>query len=124
MQQKNGRTPDNLGKEKMIMKRTKRQHPSPETSAAVRLLAEQALSRAAGAPHVPGNSVRLLRDARENYPAWLDAMHSARKSIHFENYIVYDDDVGRRFADVMAAKAREGVRVRVVYDWLGTLGKA
>ena len=124
MQQKNGRTPDNLGKEKMIMKRAERQQFSPETSPALRLLAEQAFSRAAGAPHVPGNSVRLLRDARENYPAWLDTMHSARKSIHFENYIVYDDEVGRRFADVMAAKAREGVRVRIVYDWLGNLGKA
>lgn len=106
------------------MKRNPYQRPFPETNPAVRLLAEQAFSRAAGAPHVAGNSVRLLKDADENYPAWLDAMQSARTSIHFENYIIYDDDIGKRFADVLAAKAEQGVRVRVVYDWLGTLGKA
>ena len=39
----------------------------------VRSLANQAFSRAAGAPLIEGNSVRLLKDARENYPAWLDA---------------------------------------------------
>lgn len=40
-------------------------------------LADQAFSRAAGAPLVGGNRVRLLRDARENYPAWLDAISAA-----------------------------------------------
>lgn len=108
----------------MVMKRHTYQRPFPETNPAVRLLAEQAFSRAAGAPHVEGNSVRILRDAGENYPAWLEAMQSARQSIHFENYIISDDEVGRRFADVMTAKAKDGVRVRVVYDWLGSLGKA
>ena len=39
----------------------------------LRILAEQAFSRAAGAPLVAGNSVRLLKDASENYPAWLAA---------------------------------------------------
>jgi cardiolipin synthase len=108
----------------MVMKRHTYQRPFPETNPAVRLLAEQAFSRAAGAPHVDGNSVRLLRDAGENYPAWINAMGSARQSIHFENYIVTDDEVGWRFADVMIDRAKAGVRVRVVYDWLGSLGKA
>lgn len=40
-------------------------------------LADQAFSRAAGAPLVGENRVRLLRDARENYPAWLDAISAA-----------------------------------------------
>ena len=44
---------------------------------AVRNLANQAFSRAGGAPLVGGNSVRLLIDAKENYPAWLDAIASA-----------------------------------------------
>lgn len=100
-------------------------HPRfPETDPAMRMMAEQAFSRAAGAPHIGGNRVRLLKDARENYPAWLEAMESARETILFENYIIYDDDVGRRFAEVLAAKARQGVRVKVAYDWMGTLGKA
>jgi cardiolipin synthase A/B len=87
-------------------------------------LAEQVFSRAAGAPLISGNDVRLLRDARENYPAWLAAIQCARRSILFENYIIEDDEVGRAFAEALAARARDGVQVRVLYDWLGCLGPA
>lgn len=87
-------------------------------------LADQAFSRAAGAPLVEGNRVRLLRDAAENYPAWLAAIAAARHYVHFENYIVHDDLVGRMFADALLAKVRDGVRVRILYDWLGGLGAA
>jgi cardiolipin synthase len=90
----------------------------------VRLLAEQALSRAAGAPLVAGNSVRILKDAAQNYPAWLEAIRGAQRTIYFENYIATDDGVGRKFAAALAERARAGVRVRVIYDWLGSLGGA
>ena len=89
----------------------------------VRDLANQAFSRAAGAPLVSGNCVRLLKDAKENYPAWLDAIKNAERYIHFESYIIHEDKAGWMFADALAAKARDGVRVRVLYDWLGGLGK-
>ncbi len=89
----------------------------------VRRLANQAFSRAAGAPLVAGNSVRLLKDAKENYPAWLDAIAAAEHYIHFESYIIHEDKAGWMFADALTAKAREGVRVRLVYDWMGGLGK-
>jgi len=91
---------------------------------AVRALADQAFSRAAGAPLVEGNRVRLLKDARENYPAWLDAIGSAKRYIHFESYIIHEDDAGEMFAGALIAKAREGVRVRLIYDWMGGFGKA
>jgi cardiolipin synthase A/B len=87
-----------------------------------RSLAERAFSRAAGAPLVAGNQVRLLRDAEENYPAWLEAIGGARRWVHFESYIFHDDETGRQFADALAAKAREGVPVRIIHDWLGNLG--
>lgn len=106
------------------MKRPYFQRPCPETDPHVRVLAEQAFSRAAGAPLISGNLVCILKDAGENYPAWLDAMRSAEKSIHFESYIIYDDDMGRQFAEVLAGKARQGVRVRLIYDWFGALGKS
>jgi len=96
----------------------------PERFSSARALANQAFSRAAGAPLITGNSIRLLKDARDNYPAWLDAIRSARRQIHFESYIIHDDDTGRAFADALIAKARDGVRVRVIYDWLGGLGTA
>ena len=43
--------------------------------------------------------------------------------IHFESYIIHDDDVGDQFGDALIAKARDGVRVRVIYDWMGGFGK-
>jgi cardiolipin synthase len=90
---------------------------------ALRSAAEHALTRAAGAPLVPGNRARLLLDARENYPEWLAAIDAARRWIHFEMYIFRDDAVGLRFADRLAARARDGVRVRILYDWVGALRK-
>jgi cardiolipin synthase A/B len=90
----------------------------------LRSAADRAFSRAAGAPLVAGNCVRLLKDAGENYPAWLDAIHAARHHIDFESYIIHEDETGYTFADALVAKAREGVRVRLIYDWLGGLGKA
>jgi cardiolipin synthase A/B len=95
-----------------------------EAVAPLRLLAEQAFARTAGAPLIPGNDIRLLRDAAENYPAWLDAIRSARKTIHFETYILHADKVGYEFAELLEAKAREGVSVRLIYDWFGARGAA
>ncbi|MDY0042630.1 MAG: phospholipase D-like domain-containing protein, partial [Desulforhabdus sp.] len=86
--------------------------------------AEQIFSRSAGAPLVAGNCIRLLTDAEENYPAWIDRLNSANTSIHLEMYIIHEDEIGRRFADILIRKAREGVRVRVLYDWLGGFFKA
>lgn len=98
-------------------------HREPSAMSEMQALADQAFSRAAGAPLIEGNSVRLLIDARENYPAWLDAISAAKSHIHFESYIIHEDDTGHMFADALIAKAREGVCLRLVYDWLGGFGK-
>src|SRR5215204_1807797 len=89
----------------------------------VRRIVEKAYARATGSPLIQGNGVRLLVDAKENYPAWPEAIGSARRTIHFESFIIHEDEVGREFAEALCAKAREGVGVRVVYDWLGAVGK-
>ena len=88
----------------------------------MRVLSGQAFSRAAGAPLVKGNHVRLLKDARENYPAWLDAIGKATQHICFESYIIHGDHTGHMFADAFISKAKQGVRVRLIYDWVGSLG--
>lgn len=93
--------------------------PDPQM---MRQLADQAFSRTAGAPLVSGNAVRVLKDAGENFPAWLEAIRCAERSIFFECYIFTDDAVGREFAAALAERARAGVAVRVIYDWLGTSG--
>jgi cardiolipin synthase len=87
-------------------------------------LSDEALSRAAGAFLIPGNRIELLKDAAENYPAWIAAIESAEKWIHFETFIIHEDEMGRKFAGLFAEKARQGVKVRVVYDWAGGLGNA
>ncbi|WP_157511053.1 phospholipase D-like domain-containing protein [Frateuria sp. Soil773] len=89
-----------------------------------RVLAEQALSRAAGAPLLSGNAVDLLIDAAVHYERWLAAIRGARHRVLLENYIIRDDEVGRAFRDALAERAREGVFVAVVYDWLGCLGQS
>ena len=81
-------------------------------------------SRAAGAPLIHGNRVELLRDAAENYPAWLRAINEAKRRICFESYFICEDEVGLEFADAMIAKAADGVKVRLIYDWMGNFTKA
>ncbi len=78
-----------------------REQPSAKRSGErpFRQLANQAFSRASGAPLLDGNAVRLLKDASQNYPAWLDAIAAARRTVHFEMYIIHDDEQGRVFAD-------------------------
>jgi len=92
----------------------------PQSVRSLRRLAEQALSRTSGAPLIEHNRVRVLQDAAANYPDWLVAIRSAKKFVHFENYIFDEDEVGMEFAEALMAKAREGVAVRVIRDWFGT----
>ncbi|MDB6091389.1 MAG: phospholipase [Gammaproteobacteria bacterium] len=87
-------------------------------------LLDRAFTRAAGAPLIAGNGVRLLKDAAENYPAWLEAIRHAQHSIYFENYFIVEDRTGEEFAEALALRARAGVRVRLIYDWVGAFGKA
>lgn len=97
---------------------------SPFSSPATRHLAEQALSRSAGAPLLGGHAVELLIDAPAHYRAWLAAIGKARRSILLENYIIRDDEVGRTFRAALIERARAGVLVAVLADWLGCLGQS
>jgi cardiolipin synthase len=85
---------------------------------------DRAFARIAKSDLRRGNAVTLLRNAQENYPAWLDAIGAAQAVIHFENFIICDDETGRIFAKALSERARSGVTVRVLYDWLGTSARA
>ena len=89
----------------------------------LRALGEQALARTAGAPLVAGNRITLLRDATENFPAWLSALARAQRSILLETYIFADDPVGNRFATALIEAAGRGVQVRLLQDWFGARGE-
>lgn len=88
-----------------------------------RVAAEHVFSRVAGVVPVEGNSLRLLENGAENYPAWLAAIGGAERFIDFENYIITSDATGRQFRDALTERAQAGVRVRVLYDWMGCLFK-
>jgi len=90
----------------------------------VSYLLDHALTRTAGASLVGGNSVRLLKDAADHYPAWLESIRGARRTIFFESYIIHEDEQGAEFATALAERARAGVHVHLIYDWMGALGKS
>lgn len=96
----------------------------PYRAALDELRMERAFSRIADSDLRQGNHIRLLKNSKENYPAWLDAIRSARTVIHFENFIIADDETGRMFAEAFMERARAGVKVRVLYDWLGSSFRA
>jgi cardiolipin synthase len=98
--------------------------PSTPSDRSRHRLVEQALSRAAGAPLLEGNAIELLIDAAANFDAWLGAIGNARHSVLLENYLISDDDVGRRFRDALIDCAQRGVFVGVICDWLGCLGQS
>ena len=83
----------------------------------LRLLAQQALSRAAGAPLLGGNALELLIDAAAHFDAWLSLIRGAQRRVLLENYIIRDDEVGSAFRDALVERARAGVLVAVVVDW-------
>jgi cardiolipin synthase len=73
-----------------------------------------------GPPIADGNQVRNLENGVEIFPAMLEAIESARHNINFETYIYWSGDVGRKFAGALAERARAGVTVNVLLDWLGS----
>jgi cardiolipin synthase len=68
-----------------------------------------------------GNAVQTLVNGDEIFPSMLAAISAARSSINFETYIYWSGKVGYDFARALAAKSREGIEVRVLIDWVGSL---
>ncbi len=73
-----------------------------------------------GPPFVQGAKVRALLNGDEIFPPMLAAIASANTSIDFETYIYWSGDIGRAFAEALSERARNGVKVHVLLDWLGS----
>lgn len=71
-----------------------------------------------------GNRVQALNNGDEIFPAMLADIRAARRSINFETYIYWSGAVGREFSEALAERARAGVSVNVVIDWVGGLNMA
>jgi cardiolipin synthase len=74
-----------------------------------------------GTPLVVGNKVTLLIDGPATYDAMFKAIQEAKDHINVETYIFDDDEIGRRFADLLLKKQKEGVQVNLIHDSLGCL---
>jgi cardiolipin synthase A/B len=93
----------------------------PEYAAQRGARLEGILGRVSDAPLREDNGISLLKNGPDTYDDWLTAISRAKRWIHLDNYIIANDEVGNRFARALSAKAREGVKVRVLHDWFGCM---
>ena len=73
-----------------------------------------------GPPFLAGNRHQVLLNGDQIFPPMLAAIRSAKTSITFETYIYWSGEIGRAFADALAERARAGVKVHVLLDWVGS----
>jgi cardiolipin synthase A/B len=73
-----------------------------------------------GPAFVPGNRVTSLLNGDQVFPAMLEAIRSARRTITFESYIYWSSRVGREFTEALSERARAGVRTHLLLDWAGS----
>ncbi len=67
-----------------------------------------------------GNSIQILINGEDKFPVLLKELNKAKKSIHIEYYIFNDDDIGIRIIDLLCKKSLERVKVKVIYDDVGS----
>jgi len=87
------------------------------TGAAARF---EVCEKLAGLPFVSGNKLRLLIDGQETFDAIFEGIESAKEYVFVEFFIIHDDELGREFKRRLVDKAREGVRVSLIYDAVGS----
>ncbi len=66
------------------------------------------------------NEITLLNNGEEKFPAFLAEIQNAKESIHLDYYIIRDSDIAQRVIDILCQKSAEGVKVRVIYDDVGS----
>jgi cardiolipin synthase len=82
---------------------------------------KSALEAALPSPFVRGNSVTVLRNGDEIFPAMLEAIERAQRRIDFETFVYWGGAIAHRFAGALADAANRGVRVRVLLDAVGSM---
>lgn len=69
---------------------------------------------------VDGNRFDALLNGDQIFPSMLKAIRGAQKTITFETYIYWSEAIGKDFADALSERARAGVKVHVLIDWVGS----
>jgi cardiolipin synthase len=80
----------------------------------------QAMGVLLGPPIVGGNRIETLVNGDRIFPAMLREIRNAKKTITFETFVYWEGQIGRQFADALCERARAGVRVHVLLDWVGS----
>ncbi len=73
-----------------------------------------------GPPLLDGNRVETLLNGDGIFPSMLEAISGAKQTIDFETYIYWSGEIGKHFATALAERARAGVKVNVLVDWIGS----
>ena len=81
---------------------------------------QRAMGVLLGPPIVEGNRFQALHNGDSIFPPMLAAIRGAQRSITFETYIYWSGDIGRQFADALSERARAGIPVHVLLDWVGS----
>jgi cardiolipin synthase len=81
---------------------------------------QRALGVLLGPPITEGNRLEAFQNGDRIFPPMLAAIRGARHTITFETYIYWSGDIGKAFADALAERARAGVKVHVLLDWVGS----
>jgi cardiolipin synthase len=81
---------------------------------------ERVLGQLLGPPVVPGNQVQALHNGDRIFPAMLEAIRSARRTICLETFIYWQGTIAEEFSQALAERARSGVAVHVLMDWIGS----
>ena len=68
----------------------------------------------------PGNRVTELINGDQIFPAMLAAIRAARKTVLFETFIYWSGEIGTEMAEALSERARAGVKVHVLLDWVGS----
>lgn len=102
------------GSEKRIDRKVPRLYGTGEPDFAL------AMGTLLGPAIVEGNTVRVLNNGDEIFPAMLDAIRAARTTVTFDTFIYWSGDIGAAFAEVLAGRARAGVKVHILLDWVGS----
>jgi cardiolipin synthase A/B len=72
-------------------------------------------------PLTGGNKVALLIDGDATYSAMFEAIGNAKNHINLETFILEDDEIGRKFTDLLLRKQAEGIQVNIIYDSVGSI---
>ncbi|MEJ8836900.1 phospholipase D-like domain-containing protein [Ramlibacter sp. AN1133] len=81
----------------------------------------RAMGMLLGPDIVPGNRVQALNNGDEIFPSMLQAIRGARSTILFETFIYWSGEIGDEFAQALSERARAGIKVHVLLDWLGSI---